>query len=90
MSLWHIAWNYLWNRKLTTSLTILSVALGVALITAVLVLRDETERRFVEEGQAFDIVIGRESPLQLTLSAVYFIERPEPAAIVETLRHLVT
>ena len=58
MSLWHIAWSYLWNRKLTTGLTILSVALGVGLISAVLTLRDETQRRFEEEGQAFDVVIG--------------------------------
>lgn len=77
MTLWHIAWNYLWNRKLTTGLTILSVALGVGLITAVLILRDETERRFVEEGQAFDVVVGAEgSTQQLVLSTVYFIGQP--------------
>jgi len=77
MTIWHIAWNYLWNRKLTTILTIASVALGVGLITAVLLLRDETERRFVEEGQAFDIAIGAEgSTQQLVLSTVYFIGQP--------------
>lgn len=77
MSLWHIAWSYLWNRKLTTILTMMSVALGVALITAVLTLRDETQRRFVEEGQTFDIVAGAKgSTLQLVLCAVYFMDRP--------------
>jgi putative ABC transport system permease protein len=77
MTIWHIAWNYLWNRKLTTILTIASVALGVGLITAVLILREETERRFVEEGQAFDIAIGAEgSTQQLVLSTVYFIGQP--------------
>ncbi|GMW00850.1 MAG: hypothetical protein AMXMBFR84_19870 [Candidatus Hydrogenedentota bacterium] len=76
MSLWRIAWNYLWNRKLTTSMTIISVALSVGLITAVLILRDETERRFVEEGQAYDLVVGTESPLQVVLSTVYFIDKP--------------
>jgi putative ABC transport system permease protein len=77
MSLWHIAWSYLWNRKLTTALTILSVALGVGLISAVLTLREETQRRFEDEGQAFDIVIGAKgNPLQLVLSSVYFLDMP--------------
>ena len=77
MSLWHIAWSYLWNRKFTTVLTILSVALGVGLISAILTLRDETQRRFEEEGQAFDLVIGAKgNPLQLVLSTVYFLDAP--------------
>ncbi len=78
MSLWHIAWSYLWNRKLTTCLTILSVALAVALISSVLTIRDETRKRFEEEGQAWDLVVGstKGSPLQLVLSAVYFMEAP--------------
>jgi putative ABC transport system permease protein len=77
MSLWHIAWSYLWNRKLTTALTIFSVALGVGLISAVLTLREETQKRFEDEGQAFDIVIGAKgNPLQLVLSSVYFLDMP--------------
>lgn len=77
MSLWHIAWCYLWNRKLTTILTILSVALGVGLIYSVLTLREETRKRFEEEGHAFDIVVGAKgSPLQLVLSALYFMDVP--------------
>ncbi|NLN92983.1 MAG: FtsX-like permease family protein [Candidatus Hydrogenedens sp.] len=77
MSLWSIAWRYLWNRKLTTALTILSVALGVGMISAVLTLREETQRRFEEEGQAFDIVVGSKgNPLQLVLSTVYFMDAP--------------
>lgn len=77
MSLWHIAWNYLWSRKFTTILTIMSVALGVALISAVLTLRDETQRRFEEEQQAYDIVVGANgSPLQLVLSTMYFMDAP--------------
>jgi putative ABC transport system permease protein len=77
MSLWHIAWSYLWNRKLTTCLTILSVALGVGLIFAVLTLREETRKRFEEEGQAFDVVVGAKgSALQLVLSALYFMDSP--------------
>jgi putative ABC transport system permease protein len=87
MSLWHIAWSYLWNRKLTTILTIVSVALGVALITAVLTLRDETRRRFEEEGQTFDMVVGAKgSALQLVLCAVYFMDRP-PGNISTDIYH---
>ncbi len=77
MTTWRIAWQYLWSRKLTTGMTILSVALGVGLITAVLTLYDETRKRFEEEGQFFDIVVGAKgSPLQLTLSSVYFMDTP--------------
>ncbi len=77
MSLWHIAWSYLWNRKLTTIMTVVSVALGVALISAVLTLREQTQKRFEEEGQAFDLVIGAKgNPLQLVLSTVYFLDAP--------------
>lgn len=77
MTLWHIAWNYLWNRKLTTVLTIMSVALGVGLITAVLLLHRETERRFVDEGQQFDIAVGASgSTQQLVLSTIYYIGQP--------------
>lgn len=77
MSLWHIAWSYLWNRKLTTCLTIASVALAVALISSVLTLREETRKRFEDECQAFDLVVGAKgSPLQLVLSSVYFMDTP--------------
>ena len=77
MSLWRIAWSYLWNRKLTTAMTIISVALGVALISAVLTLREETRKRFEEEGQAFDMVVGAKgNPLQLVLSTCYFLDAP--------------
>lgn len=80
MSLWRIAWIYLWSRWLTTGLTILSVALAVGLISAVLTLRDETRARFVEEQQAYDIVVGPPgSPLQLVLNAVYYLDNPTGA-----------
>jgi putative ABC transport system permease protein len=89
MSLWHIAWSYLWNRKFTTAMTIMSVALGVALITTVLTLREETRKRFEEEGQAFDIVVGKGNTLQMVLSAVYFLDAPTmpiPYSYLERLR----
>lgn len=90
MSLWHIAWGYLWNRKFTTFLTVLSVALAVALISSVLTLRDETRKRFEEEGQGFDLVVGAKgSPLQLVLSCVYFMDTPTgniPLSVYEQLK----
>jgi len=77
MSIWFIAWSYLWNRKLTTSMTVLSVALAVGLIASVLSLREETRRRFEEEGQSFDVVVGAKgSPLQLVLSTLYYMDTP--------------
>ncbi|HOZ49469.1 MAG TPA: ABC transporter permease [Candidatus Hydrogenedentes bacterium] len=77
MSIWHIAWGYLWNRKLPTVLTVASVALAVALISSVLTLRDETRKRFEEEGSTFDIVVGAKgSPMQLVLSTVYYMDTP--------------
>jgi putative ABC transport system permease protein len=90
MSLWHIAWSYLWNRKFTTCLTILSVALSVGLISSVLSLREELEKRFAEEGQAFDLVVGpKGSPLQLVLGSVYFLDSAigrTPLHVYEMLR----
>lgn len=92
MSLWHIAWSYLWNRKLTTAMTIISVSLGVALISAVLTLREQTQKRFEEEGQAFDLVVGAKgNPLQLVLSTVYFLDAPTgnmPLADFERIREM--
>lgn len=91
MTLWGIAWGYLWNRKFTTFLTILSVALAVALISSVLTLREETRKRFEEEGQAFDLVVGAKgSPLQLVLSSVYFMDNPTgniPWSVYEQIKN---
>jgi putative ABC transport system permease protein len=90
MSVWEIAWGYLWNRKFTTILTVLSVGLAVGLIAAVLTLRSEAQRRFEEEGQAFDLVVGANgSPLQLVLSSVYFMDYPPgniPFSVYEGLK----
>ena len=77
MSLWHIAWGYIWSRKIPTAISIIAVALAVGLISAVLTLREETRKRFEEEGQSFDLVVGAKgNPLQLVLSTVYFLDAP--------------
>lgn len=91
MSLWHIAWGYLWNRKLPTLLTIASVALAVGLISSVLTLRDETRRRFEEEGRIFDVVVGAKgSPLQLVLCTTYFMDVPTGNIYYEDFERLRT
>jgi putative ABC transport system permease protein len=77
MNLFHIAWNYLWRRRLTTSLTVFSVATGVALISTVMTLRREAHRSFIEQSQSCDAVVGAKgSPLQLTLSTLYYLDVP--------------
>lgn len=77
MSLWRIAWRYLWSRPLVAALTLAGVALGAALISGVLTIRRETERVFLDEGSAFDLVVGAKgSPLQLVLSSVYHLDVP--------------
>ena len=77
MSLWHIAWNYLWNRWFTTALTILSVAMAVGLISAIMTVKNETQKRFEEEQLAYDVVVGPQgSPLQLVLNAIYYMDQP--------------
>ena len=89
MSLWHIAWSYLWNRRFTTSLTILSVALGVGLIYSVLTLREETRKRFEEEGQSFDVCVGAKgSPLQLVLSSMYYMDTPTGNILLSDCEHI--
>lgn len=88
MSLWQIAWNYLWNRWFTTTLTIVSVAMAVGLISSILTIRNETRKRFEEEQQAYDIVVGGPgSPLQIVLNAIYYMDRPSfPMAYRDYLR----
>ena len=77
MSLWHIAWGYIWSRKIPTAISVIAVALAVGLISSVLTLREETRKRFEEEGQSFDLVVGAKgNPLQLVLSTVYFLDSP--------------
>lgn len=90
MSLWRIAWRYLWSRPLVAALTLAGVALGAALIAGVLTIRRETERVFLDEGAAFDLVVGAKgSPLQLVLSSVYHLDVPTgniPLSQVDALK----
>ncbi len=77
MNLFQIAWNYVWRRRLTTSLTVFSVAVGVALISTVMTLRKEANRAFLEQSRSYDAIVGAKgSPLQLTLSTIYYLDVP--------------
>jgi putative ABC transport system permease protein len=65
MNLFHIAWRNLQHRWLASWLTLLSMALGVAL----------TFRRNSNVG--YNLVVGpKGSPLQLTLSSVFYLSKP--------------
>ena len=54
-----------------------------------LTLRDETRKRFEEEGQSYDIVMGAKgSPLQLVLSSLYFMDVPTGNILYSDYLHL--
>ena len=58
-------------------LTILSVLLGVGLVTAILILKNESEEAFNQTATGYEIIVGpKGSSLQLTLSTVYQIGLP--------------
>jgi putative ABC transport system permease protein len=60
---------------LSTALAVVSISLGVALLVAVMSLREQTHRNFVQEGLGVDAVLGpKGSPLQITLNALYHLE----------------
>jgi putative ABC transport system permease protein len=78
MNLFHIAWRNLQHRWLASWLTLLSMALGVALVVLVLAISgliQETFRRNSNVG--YNLVVGpKGSPLQLTLSSVFYLSKP--------------
>jgi putative ABC transport system permease protein len=77
MNLLSIAWRSLCSRPVVTGLTVAGVVLGAALITAVLTLRRETERAFLQDVVVADLVVGAKgSPLQLVLSSLYHLDVP--------------
>ena len=60
---------------LSTALAVVSIALGVALLVAVVSLREQTHRNFLQEGLGVDAVLGpKGSPLQIALNALYHLE----------------
>ena len=50
MSFWRIVLKSLWRHRLSSLLAVVSIALGVALLVAVVSLREQTHRNFIQEG----------------------------------------
>ncbi len=78
MQLIKIAWRNFRYRALSSFLTTLSLALGVALVVAVLAIYGIINEAFVRNASVgYNLVVGpKGSPLQLTLSSVYYLAPP--------------
>lgn len=77
MNLAHMAWRSVRARPAVTLLAVFSIALGTALVCVVLNLHRASENAFEAEIGSFDMVVGgKGSPLQLVLSSLYFLDRP--------------
>ena len=77
MNTFRIVYKNIKQRSLSSMLTILSVLLGVGLVTAILILKNESEEAFNQAATGYEIIVGpKGSSLQLTLSTVYQIGLP--------------
>lgn len=77
MNVFRIVLKNIRQRSLSSVLTILSVLLGVGLVTAILILKNESEDAFNQTATGYEIIVGpKGSSLQLTLSTVYQIGLP--------------
>ena len=77
MNTLRIVYKNIKQRSLSSMLTILSVLLGVGLVTAILILKNESEEAFNQVATGYEIIVGpKGSSLQLTLSTVYQIGLP--------------
>ena len=77
MNTLRIVYKNIKQRSLSSMLTILSVLLGVGLVTAILILKNESEDAFNQAATGYEIIVGpKGSSLQLTLSTVYQIGLP--------------
>ena len=66
------------QRALASSLTGLSMALGVAVMICVIVIHSVTVRQFEQDAQGYHLIVGGKSgPLQLVLSTVYHLGKPD-------------
>jgi putative ABC transport system permease protein len=62
------------QHRLSSALTLLSVALGALLLSAILLLRSETERSFLGPSRGFSLVVGPPgSRLELVLNTIFQI-----------------
>ncbi len=90
MNIVNIVYKNIKQRSLSSLLTILSVLLGVGLVTAILILKKESEEKFNQTAAGYEIIVGpKGSSLQLTLSTVYQIGMPVqnmPLKVYELLK----
>lgn len=72
-----IAWKNIWFKPLNTALSIILLTASVAIITLLILLQEQFEKKFSDNIDNIDIVLGAQgSPLQLILSSVYQVDAP--------------
>ena len=72
-----IAWKNIWFKPLNTLLSIILLTASVAIITLLILLQDQFEKKFNDNIDGIDMVLGAQgSPLQLILSSVYQVDAP--------------
>ena len=72
-----IAWKNIWFKPLNTALSIILLTASVAIITLLILLQEQFERKFSDNIEGIDLVLGAKgSPLQLILSSVYQVDAP--------------
>ncbi|MDV6168299.1 FtsX-like permease family protein [Flavobacterium sp. DG1-102-2] len=72
-----IAWKNIWFKPLNTALSIILLTASVAIITLLFLLEEQFEKKFSDNIDGIDIVLGAQgSPLQLILSSVYQVDAP--------------
>lgn len=72
-----IAWKNIWFKPLNTLLSIILLTASVAIITLLILLQEQFEKKFNDNIDGIDIVLGAQgSPLQLILSSVYQVDAP--------------
>ncbi len=77
MNLFRLGLANLRHRRLSNALNIWVLALGMALIIVLLQSASQIERRFTQDLQGIDLVVGdKGSPLQLILSSVFHLDIP--------------
>lgn len=77
MNIFLLSWRNILAKPLATALSLLLLTLGVGIISLLLLFGAQLERKFKENIQGIDMVVGAKgSPLQLILSCVYHIDNP--------------
>lgn len=84
-----LVFAYLGERKLTTALNVILLAISVGMLVLLLQFARQSEERFLDGAENIDLVVGAKgSPLQLVLSAVYYLDQPTGNIPLESLADL--